>query len=321
MIYNGIFKNKIDDFIKEKTGLGFKYTREKEILKDFDNFTIKNNFISEFMTKDIIISWIDSHIGIKLITKKHYGDLIREFGKYLNRHDKISFILPNKYYPVKSDFKAYIYSDNELFIFFRTIKQKYSLENETKQDMMYLIFKLLYITGMRVSEVLGIRIKNINYNDQIILLENTKNNVERLIVLKDEIFKELISYCSKYNKNMKDYLFTNAKTKDKFTRHMVYANFRIILDLADITHTKHGPRVHDFRHTFAVHSFKQGIDNKVDLNSFLPILSVYLGHQDIYATEKYLHLTNELYPEIRMTVETYDNEIIPDGKMINYEDL
>lgn len=321
MIFKGIFKNEINNFIKEKTSLGYKYEREIQVMKDFDNYTVKNDLTTNILTKEVVISWIDSHLGVKLITKKHYGDVMREFGKYLNRYDKISFILPGKYYPAKSDFKAYIYSEAELKVFFKAVKQNYSLEKIDKQDMVYLIFKLLYTTGMRVSEVLDIKVKNINFNDQTILLENTKNDMERLIVLKENVFNEINDYCNKYDKTLDDYLFTNHKTNKKFKRCMVYANFRIILKLADITYTNHGPRVHDFRHTFAVHSFKQALNNNVDINVFLPILSTYLGHQDIYATEKYLHLTNELYPEIRKTVEIYDNDIIPNGKAINYAEL
>jgi integrase len=57
-----------------------------------------------------------------------------------------------------------------------------------------------------------------------------------------------------------------------------------------------GPRVHDWRHTFAVNSFKQMIDNKIDMYVSLPILSVYLGHKTIMATERYLRLTVSMYP-------------------------
>lgn len=60
----------------------------------------------------------------------------------------------------------------------------------------------------------------------------------------------------------------------------------------------HGPRVHDWRHTFAVRSFKQMIDRGLDMYVALPILSTYLGHKTIYATERYVRLTMEMYPDI-----------------------
>lgn len=59
-----------------------------------------------------------------------------------------------------------------------------------------------------------------------------------------------------------------------------------------------GPRIHDFRHTFAVNSFKQMIDSGLDMYVALPILSIYLGHKRNFATEQYVRLTLSMYPYI-----------------------
>ncbi len=59
-----------------------------------------------------------------------------------------------------------------------------------------------------------------------------------------------------------------------------------------------GPRIHDFRHTFAVNSFKQMLDTGIDIYVALPILSTYLGHKTIYATERYVRLTMSMFPYI-----------------------
>lgn len=307
MKYNGIFKDEINDFILEKRSLGFKYIRESEIMEEFDEFTIKENITSNILSKELIINWIDNH-NVKLITKKHYGDIMREFGKYLFKFDNSSYILPNKYYPIKSDFKAYIYSNNELDRFFRAIKTKFMVNNIQKQDLYYLIFQLLYSTGMRVSEVLSIKIDNIDFNNNSILLEDSKNGNERIVYLKDSIINLIIEYHNQYNKqkNSKNFFFT-IKNNKQLDRNLVYSNFRKILNLSSIIHNEFGPRVHDFRHTMAVYSFKNALDNNYDLLTFLPILSAYLGHKDIYATEKYLHLVSDMYPDIRNKIEIYDN--------------
>ena len=59
-----------------------------------------------------------------------------------------------------------------------------------------------------------------------------------------------------------------------------------------------GPRIHDWRHTFTVRAFKHMADNGIDMYVALPILSTYLGHGTIIATEYYLRLTLELFPSI-----------------------
>lgn len=307
MKYNEIFKNEIKAFILEKRSLGFKYIRESEIMEEFDKFTIKQNITTNILSKKLIINWIDSH-KVKLITKKHYGDIMREFGKYLFKFDNSSYILPNKYYPIKSDFKAYIYSNNELDKFFRAIKTKFMVNNIQKQDLYYLIFQLLYSTGMRVSEVLSVKIGNIDFNNNSILLETSKNGNERIVCLKDSIINLIIEYHNQYNrqKNSDNFFFT-IKNNKQLDRNLVYSNFRKLLNLSGIVHNEFGPRVHDFRHTMAVYSFKNALDNNYDLLTFLPILSAYLGHKDIYATEKYLHLISDMYPDIRNKIATYDN--------------
>ena len=307
MNYNGIFKKQIEEFILEKKSLGYKYIREEEIMEEFDKYTIKENITSNILSKDLIINWINTH-NVKLITKKHYGDIMREFGKYLFKLDNSSFILPNKYYPIKSDFKAYIYSNDELNRFFKSIKTNFMVDNIQKQNLYYLIFQLLYATGMRVTEVLTIKINNIDFNNQSILLEDCKNGNERIIYLKESIFNLIVDYHNKYNKQKyTDNYFFTIKNNKQLNRNLVYSNFRKILSLSDINHSEFGPRVHDFRHTMAVYSFKNNVDNDYDLLTFLPILSAYLGHKDIYATEKYLHLVSDMYPDIRNKIEFYDN--------------
>ena len=307
MNYNGIFKEQIEAFILEKRSLGYKYIREEEIMEEFDKYTIKEKITSNILSKDLIINWIDTH-NVKLITKKHYGDIMREFGKYLFKFDNVSYILPNKYYPIKSDFKAYIYSNDELNRFFKSIKNNFIVDDIQKQSLYYLIFQLLYTTGMRVTEALTIKINNIDFNNKSILLEDCKNGNERIIYLKESIFNLIIDYHNKYNiqKNIDNYFLT-IKNNKQLNRNLVYSNFRKILILSDIVHNEFGTRVHDFRHTMAVYSFKNAVDNNYDLLTFLPILSAYLGHKDIYTTEKYLHLVSDMYPDIRNKIECYDN--------------
>ena len=63
-------------------------------------------------------------------------------------------------------------------------------------------------------------------------------------------------------------------------------------------------KILDFwRHHHAVYSFKQLSDSGLDMYTALPILSTYLGHKTIFATEKYLRLTMELFPHIKDKIQ------------------
>jgi len=79
-----------------------------------------------------------------------------------------------------------------------------------------------------------------------------------------------------------------------------------------ISHSGKGPRLHNFRHSFAVHCLKKWVSNKKDLTSLLPYLSAYLGHVDLRGTQHYLRLTADLYPEIIASVEQNFSFLIPE---------
>ena len=81
---------------------------------------------------------------------------------------------------------------------------------------------------------------------------------------------------------------------------VLYEVHRLFLQQAGIPYLGggKGPRIHDWRHTMAVHSFKQMIDAGMDMYVALPILSTYLGHKTIFATERYVRLTMGIYPYI-----------------------
>lgn len=76
--------------------------------------------------------------------------------------------------------------------------------------------------------------------------------------------------------------------------------FRRLLMQCGIAHAGRGrgPRIHDFRHLFAVHTLRRWYRTGQDLDAKLPLLATYLGHQHLSGTQYYLHLTAELFPEI-----------------------
>lgn len=80
----------------------------------------------------------------------------------------------------------------------------------------------------------------------------------------------------------------------------IYQHFRKLLDKCGMPHKGNhlGPRVHDLRHTNAVHALVQMSHAGMDLYTALPILSTNLGHHSLSATEQYVRLTCAMYPEL-----------------------
>ena len=72
------------------------------------------------------------------------------------------------------------------------------------------------------------------------------------------------------------------------------------------------PRVHDLRHTFAVHSLEKMVSEGKDIYCALPTLSTYLGHRGVESTEKYLRLTEESFRSIIDGMEIYYGGLFPE---------
>ena len=82
----------------------------------------------------------------------------------------------------------------------------------------------------------------------------------------------------------------------------------------------HGPRVHDLRHTFAVHSLMQQVRAGADIYCALPILSVYLGHKTLSGTERYVRLTQEMFPDIINLEESVSSYVFPSMPLMKRAD-
>jgi len=95
----------------------------------------------------------------------------------------------------------------------------------------------------------------------------------------------------------------------------VEKNLRRFLWQARISHGGRGkgPRVHDFRHSSAVHCLRRWVLEGKSLNAYLPVLQAYLGHVSFADTAYYLHLTADLFPNITKKVESTFGFIFPEG--------
>ena len=128
------------------------------------------------------------------------------------------------------------------------------------------------------------------------------------IVLKDYVYhRDLLPL------HTRNSVFFVSLNGSPCTSDTVYRLFREILQMANIPYmgNHHGPRVHDLRHTFAVNSLAMMARNGVDMYCTLPILSTYLGHQTLSATDSYVRLTAEMHPELLKEIDMIYLNVFP----------
>lgn len=147
------------------------------------------------------------------------------------------------------------------------------------------LLELMYATGLRISEVITLEFKNIDFEDCIVRVMG-KGNKERIVPINDIAIKYLNDYIENYRpllikKNINNYIFLNNHG-NMMTRQGV---FKIIKNYAEIKGINKNIGPHTLRHTFATHLLENGAD--------LRIIQELLGHSDISTTQIYTHLTNE----------------------------
>ncbi|WP_080777058.1 site-specific tyrosine recombinase XerD [Chryseobacterium phocaeense] len=157
------------------------------------------------------------------------------------------------------------------------------------------IIEVLYGCGLRVSELIDLKISNINFKEQYIKVHG-KGNKTRFVPLADYTAELLETYIkevrsnSKINKKYEDTLFLNSRGTS-MSRVIVFLIIKELTDKAGVS-KKISP--HTFRHSFATHLLQNGAD--------LRYIQEMLGHSSITTTEIYTHLKTE---ELRDVILSY----------------
>lgn len=294
------FAAEINSYLDYKVACGYKEQSFNIILREFDHFCIRRGITYVVFTKDDADAWSEKRDTEA--STSHYARVnkVKCFMEYLSLKGYDVFLMHDVFFKA-TDFQPHIYTDDEILRYFSAV-DSYSSGNSRMDAIQFpVLFRLLYCCGTRINETLGIRKRDVDLDNGIIRLLETKNDCERFIVLSAEMKGLLYQFSDKYFYLLDedDYIFSSV-SKTRRDESRLYDIHRLILRRAGIPYVGggRGPRVHDWRHTFAVRSFKQMIDRGIDMYVALPILSTYLGHKTIYATERYVRLTMDLYPYI-----------------------
>lgn len=284
-----------------KIASGIKDVSVDRYISYIDDFYFENDINQMVYTKELNSLWL-----------KERNDLEGRFVRYVRNNFLIGFLsfvnsLGYKTYiprrtPYKgSDFIAYIFNDEQLLKYFEYIDSFYSTKDPMVALYTPIIFRILIGCGTRIGETLALRVEDVDLNQGVIYLKETKNSRFRAVPISESLKNSIKQYCDKclYLKKKNDFFFSHIDDR-KVREQSIYLIHRKALDYAGIPYigSTKGPRLHDLRHTFAVKSLKQFEDRGCDLNNVLPILKQYLGHTNISATEKYLQLVSENYSDV-----------------------
>ena len=242
----------------------------------------KQNIKIRNITKDNVLNYItylkENNINEKSIA--HNISVIRSFYKFLILEKYIEnapteFIALPK---LKKTLPTVLSIDEVDKLLDIDLKDSFSYRNKA-------MLELLYATGLRVSELVNLKLENIDF-DECITRTIGKGNKERIVPIGDIAIKYLKEYIFYYRESLlkktkNEYIFLNNHGK-KMTRQ---GFFKIIKKLADEKKINKDISPHTLRHSFATHLLEHGAD--------LRSIGEMLGHSSIQTTEIYTHISNE----------------------------
>lgn len=323
IIYEGPFKDHIKNHVELKRAVGYRYDTEAGHLRRFDSFTQEKYASATILTRKIVLDWCSKKTYEAKANQCSRASIIRQFGKYLDSIGVEAYIIPKGYYPTEEQYTPHIYTFNELKRFFsETDKCQYSCECPYRQLIMPVFFRMIYMCGLRLSEARLLKVGDVDIENGILTIHHSKKDNSRLVPMSDNLTKR----CRQYSEIVHpfpvpgNYYFPGLDEKP-ITTGNIYKNFRRFLWRAGISHggRGRGPRVHDFRHAYAVHCLKKWAKQEMDLAAYLPVLKTYMGHDSFNETAYYLRLTADVFPDFTIKLEKLFPEIIPELEGGAYE--
>lgn len=303
----GVLAPFIHDYINMRKNLGFQSQQPKYSLFAFDAFAWKKGLANITIPKDLAEQWCSRRPDEATDTWNHRNGFLRQFCVYLTNLGYEAYI-PPRVFAKPDTFIPYIFSDEELEAIYNACDTLVLYDKHAKSGIMVLpaLIRMLAGTGIRIGEATALLNKDVNLEQNYLILRNTKNGKDRIVPLSES----LADVCRQYHKYREllppnsNFFFVNLNgcgcRSGKFNLW-----WDRILKNAGIKHRGKiiGPRIHDIRHSFCIRSMVRMAKEGKDLYYILPILSTYIGHQSLAATDRYVRMTSEMYPELLSKID------------------
>lgn len=306
----------IEGLIAEKRARGYLYYGQEKVLQRFDKMLVEQFPGAQTVTKEIAEHWAARRTYEKTATVRNRITPVSHLAVYMNRLGHSAFVFPTNTLGHELKYPAHIYSDEELEKFFCAVDTgcRYSPEVPFRHLAMPLLFRMLYCCGLRPGEALRLKVSDVDLQSGTLKILASKYDSDRLVPMSSSLQKMCCSYAEKVHKNSQgaEPFFPGYNGKP-ITNNNLNSNFRRFLYKAGISHGGRGkgPRIYDFRHTFAVNCLKQLVLSGASMNAYYPVLKTYMGHSFFKYTAYYLTLTQNMFPDICMKLYAELGDIIP----------
>lgn len=322
--YKGVLAPYMDGYVRMMEACGFKILNTKWFFKEFDRFTIEYGLGEPGLSRELIEAWADTREDDCSRTLCAKYSHLAQLARYMNEHGVRAYITPIPKCVNSRGFAPYIFTESKMQDIFRE-SDRLIRESHRMDDPIISIpclIRFLYSTGLRITEAVSLRNMDVDLNLNVVKVGDhgrTKNGEERYVPICNSLREVLIKYIH-YRNAIKvkgltkpDHLFFVKLDGTEVSSACVRKWFRKVYERCGIPYLGEqcGPRVHDLRHSMATNSLNRMISEGWDVYAALPLLSACIGHKSLRATEGYVRLTREYYPELLKQCTSLNDFIYP----------
>lgn len=291
----------VDDYLALRRTLGFYLSSYDGVLHDFASFLMREG--TDQITVKVVDLWAHQPQHISQRWRAARVGIIRGFARYWSARDPRTEIPPrNLVPPVRSRRTPYLYTSAETRRLLDVAKQMPS-RDPLWPTTLSIIFGLLAVSGLRVGEALALTRSDVDLEHGVLVVRSGKFRKSRLVPLHRSTCRHLQLYARERDRRRPDSprFFVSATGKPIWHSRINGAFHRLLAE-AGIGGT---PRIHDFRHRFAIQTLVRWYRAGQDVERHLPTLSAYLGHRRPSDTYWYLSAAPELMGKACARFERY----------------
>ena len=313
--FRSAFGSLMEQFVQEKRACGYRYDESARLLARFDRFLCDEALSQCELPRSICRKWLAKRPHESVSTQQARICAVRQFALYLNRMGYPADV-PDRSLTARgaSRFSPRILTHAEIR---RLLDAVDHLEPTARAPLRHLImpevFRLLYGCGMRVGEVLHLRVADVDLGRGVLMVREAKFGKDRVVPPALPLVQRLRTYAAFMGNRSPEAYFFPSPSDGPWSHPAVYWLYRELLMRCGVAHAGRGkgPRLHDLRHAYAVHALLRWCREGANLDAKLPVLATYLGHRSLAGTQRYLHLIPELFPEITVRTSAAFGDVIP----------
>lgn len=284
-------------YLALRRAVGFKLTTPAGLLRKFVSFLEQEG--ATRITTELALRWAKSASGVQPATWARRLGVVRQFARHLSASVPGTEVPPRDLLPGRYQRRApYLYAQAEILRLIRAAGKLPPAEGLRRWSYPTLL-GLLAVTGLRLSEALALDRDAVDLSEGMLTIHRTKFGKSRFVPLHPSTVRALARYARRRDRMLPALAcpaFFVSDRRRRITQWAARWNFNKVSRWVGLRgpQDRSGPRLHDFRHRFAVTTLLGWYRSGRDVERMMPLLSTYLGHTHVADTYWYLSAAPEL---------------------------